>query len=283
MAGHSSGTCREQRVSMKCLVNESIKPVDIYRGLQAQLGAKALSCSKTFEWCKRFTGDRISVSDDLGRGDSQFTVTIPVNIQQVERRILNNPRVTCCEVAKVTHLSVGTVKLAWWPPNPPLLSLARLARLPSCVRARAAAQSASATPTANCSRLQGVLTAAKPHATCVLRPQVYARECMNAHPLVCPLTPILTLRAQLCGLLRYYDTWYACVCLHGRTSLHLHVSVSSKGKRGNSEYVTMMVGDSSGNVYVYAMKNFPEAGSANEEAEKLNSILLSCFSSQVPT
>lgn len=26
-----------------------------------------------------------------------------------------------------------------------------------------------------------------------------------------------------------------------------------------------MVGDSSGNVYVYAMKNFPEVGSANEE------------------
>ncbi|KAL5106466.1 Dynein intermediate chain 4 axonemal [Taenia crassiceps] len=46
---------------------------------------------------------------------------------------------------------------------------------------------------------------------------------------------------------------------------------------------TVMVGDTSGNVYVYAMKNFPEAGSANEEAERLNSILLSCLSSQVPT
>nr|CDS18276.1 hypothetical protein EgrG_000603800 [Echinococcus granulosus] len=166
MAGHSSGTCREQRVSMKCLVNESIKPVDIYRGLQAQLGAKALSCSKTFEWCKRFTGDRISVSDDLGRGDSQFTVTIPVNIQQYH------------------HSGTITISKNW--------------------------------------------------------------------------------------------------CMMG-TKTDEGRQIGSDELTNHSATKTMMVGDSSGNVYVYAMKNFPEAGSANEEAEKLNSILLSCFSSQVPT
>ncbi|VDK31577.1 unnamed protein product [Taenia asiatica] len=38
-----------------------------------------------------------------------------------------------------------------------------------------------------------------------------------------------------------------------------------------------MVGDSSGNVYVYAMKNFPEAGSANEEVRICFFFSLQCY------
>jgi hypothetical protein len=53
------------------------------------LGA-VLSRSKTFEWCKRFKDGRTSVSDDPGRGGSQPTAVIPVNIQRMERLILDN-------------------------------------------------------------------------------------------------------------------------------------------------------------------------------------------------
>jgi len=80
----------EQRVVMKFLVNEGIKPTDIYKRLEARYGDETLSRSKTFELCKRFKDGRTSVSDDPGRGGSQPTAVIPVNIQRVECLILVN-------------------------------------------------------------------------------------------------------------------------------------------------------------------------------------------------
>jgi hypothetical protein len=50
----------KQRVVMKFLVNQGVKPTDIYRRLQAQYGDKTFSRSKTFEWCKRFKDGRTS-------------------------------------------------------------------------------------------------------------------------------------------------------------------------------------------------------------------------------
>jgi len=82
------------------LVNEGVKPADIYRRLQAQCGDETLSRSETFEWCKRFKDVRTSVSDDPGRGGSQPTAVIPVNIQRVERLIPDNRRITCREIAQ---------------------------------------------------------------------------------------------------------------------------------------------------------------------------------------
>jgi len=96
-------------VVMKFLVNEGVKPVDIYRRLQAQYDDETLSRSKTFEWCKHFRDGRTSVSDDPSRGGSQPTAVIPVNIQRVERLILNNRRITFREIAQETNLSMGTV------------------------------------------------------------------------------------------------------------------------------------------------------------------------------
>ena len=90
----------EQRVVMKFLENKGVKLADIYRRLQAQYGDETLSRSKTFEWCKRFKDGHTSVSDDPGRGVSQPTVAIPVNIQRVERLILDNRRITCREIAQ---------------------------------------------------------------------------------------------------------------------------------------------------------------------------------------
>ena len=42
----------EQRVVIKFLVNEGVKPGEIYSRLLAQYGDETLSCSKKFEWCK---------------------------------------------------------------------------------------------------------------------------------------------------------------------------------------------------------------------------------------
>ena len=61
---------RQQCVVMKFLVNEGVKPADIYRRLQAQNSDEMLSRSKTFEWCKRFKDGCTSVSDDPGHGGS---------------------------------------------------------------------------------------------------------------------------------------------------------------------------------------------------------------------
>jgi len=109
MPDNSVSAYIKQRVVEKFLVNEDIKPPDIYRRLQAQYGDEALSRSKTVEWCKRFKDGRTSVSDDRGRGGSQPTAVIPVNIQRGERLILDNRRITCLEIAQETNLSVGTV------------------------------------------------------------------------------------------------------------------------------------------------------------------------------
>jgi hypothetical protein len=66
-----------QHVALKFLVNKGVKPADIYRRLQAQYGDEMLSCSKTFEWCKRFKDGRTSVSDDPSRGGSMHALTLP--------------------------------------------------------------------------------------------------------------------------------------------------------------------------------------------------------------
>ena len=47
MADNSGSACMEQHVMM-FLVNEGVKPADIYRRLQAQYGDETLSRSKTF-------------------------------------------------------------------------------------------------------------------------------------------------------------------------------------------------------------------------------------------
>jgi len=109
IADNSVSVCMEQHVVMKFLVNEGVKPADIYSRLHAQYSDETLSCSKTFEWCERFKDGCTSISDDPGRGGSQPTAVIPVNIQCVERLILDNRCITCREIAQETNLSVGTV------------------------------------------------------------------------------------------------------------------------------------------------------------------------------
>ena len=95
MADNSVSACMEKRVVMKFLANEGVKPADIYRRLQAQYCDETLSRSKKSEWCKRFKYGRTTVSDNPGRGGSQPTAVIPVNIQRVERLILDHRRITC--------------------------------------------------------------------------------------------------------------------------------------------------------------------------------------------
>ena len=46
----------------------------------------------------------MSLSDDQGRGGSQPTTVIPVNIQRVDCLTLDNRRITCREIAQETNL-----------------------------------------------------------------------------------------------------------------------------------------------------------------------------------
>lgn len=54
MTDHSVSVRMEQHALMKFLVKKSVKPIDIYRRLQAQNVVEAFSGSKTSEWCKHF-------------------------------------------------------------------------------------------------------------------------------------------------------------------------------------------------------------------------------------
>lgn len=80
----------QQRVVMTFLLNKGIKPADIYRRIQAQYSDEMLSRSKTFEWCKHSKDGHTSINDGPGHGGSQSTAVIPVNIQCVERLLLDN-------------------------------------------------------------------------------------------------------------------------------------------------------------------------------------------------
>ncbi|XP_064472006.1 protein GVQW3-like [Ornithodoros turicata] len=99
----------EQRIVMKFLVNEGVKSSEIHIRLHAQYGHDTLSRSKAFEWYKRFSDGRTSVQDDPSRGGAEPSVTVPENIQLVERLILKNRRITCLELAQKTDLSVGAL------------------------------------------------------------------------------------------------------------------------------------------------------------------------------
>lgn len=87
-----------------------VKPVDIYRRLQAQYFDETLGGSKTFEWYKHFKDGHTSENDDPSQGALELTAVIPVHIQQVEGLILDNRQTTCCKLVDEMHLSMGTVK-----------------------------------------------------------------------------------------------------------------------------------------------------------------------------
>ena len=93
MADNSVSACLEQRVVMKFLVNEGVNPADNYGIFQARYGDEMHRCSKTAEWCKRFKDGRTTISDDPAHDGSQQQAVIPVNIQRVERLILDNRRI----------------------------------------------------------------------------------------------------------------------------------------------------------------------------------------------
>ncbi|XP_064482305.1 histone-lysine N-methyltransferase SETMAR-like [Ornithodoros turicata] len=65
---------------------------------------------EAFEWWKRFRDGRSSVQDDPGLGGSEPSVSVPENIQLVERLIFKDRRITSLELARKTGLSVGTLK-----------------------------------------------------------------------------------------------------------------------------------------------------------------------------
>ncbi|CAI9554917.1 unnamed protein product, partial [Staurois parvus] len=77
MSDNSVNACMEQRVVMTFLVNEGVKPANIYRRLQAWYNDEMLSHSKTCEWCKCFKDGRTSISDHPSHGGSQPTAVIP--------------------------------------------------------------------------------------------------------------------------------------------------------------------------------------------------------------
>ncbi|KAJ4426022.1 hypothetical protein ANN_27649 [Periplaneta americana] len=105
----TAGSCVEQRVVMKFLVNEGVSPAEIHRRLEAQYGVDTLSRSKTFEWCKRLKEGCTSVNSVTDHCGHPPSAIVPENIQHVERLILKNRRITCRELARLTNLSVGTI------------------------------------------------------------------------------------------------------------------------------------------------------------------------------
>ncbi|XP_064468712.1 protein GVQW3-like [Ornithodoros turicata] len=109
MAENEVSAYIEQRIVIKFLMNEGVKPSEIPRRFLAQYGHDTLSRSKAFEWCKQFRDSRTAVQDDPDRGGSEPRVRVPENIQLVERLILKDRRIPCLELVRKTDFSVGTL------------------------------------------------------------------------------------------------------------------------------------------------------------------------------
>ena len=93
MAKRHVGTVMEQRIIIKFLVKEGVKPSEIYYRISLQYGEDTVSKSTLYEWCKQFRDRRELVTDLPGRGGTRASCATAVNernITEIEELVMEN-------------------------------------------------------------------------------------------------------------------------------------------------------------------------------------------------
>ncbi|UYV78130.1 hypothetical protein LAZ67_16000210 [Cordylochernes scorpioides] len=97
----------DQRTCIKFCVQNEIKCADAFRMLTVAYGEATLDRSNVYRWYKTFSEGREDVNDE-GRARRPSTSTTDEKINEVEKMILANRRITVREVAEDLNISIGS-------------------------------------------------------------------------------------------------------------------------------------------------------------------------------
>ncbi|UYV61851.1 hypothetical protein LAZ67_1006854, partial [Cordylochernes scorpioides] len=97
----------DQRTCIKFCVKNEIKCADAFRMLTVAYGEATLDRSNVYRWYKMFSEGREDVNDEERAGRSS-TSTTDEKINEVEKMILANRRITVREVAEDLNISIGS-------------------------------------------------------------------------------------------------------------------------------------------------------------------------------
>ncbi|UYV78697.1 K02A2.6-like [Cordylochernes scorpioides] len=97
----------DQRTCIKFCVKNEIKCADAFRMLTVAYGEATLDRSKVYRWYKMFSEGREDVNDEE-RAGRPSTSTTDEKINEVEKMILANRRITVREVAEDLNISIGS-------------------------------------------------------------------------------------------------------------------------------------------------------------------------------
>ncbi|UYV71406.1 hypothetical protein LAZ67_8003024 [Cordylochernes scorpioides] len=97
----------DQRTCIKFCVKNEIKCADAFRMLTVAYGEATLDRSNVYRWYKMFSEGREDENDEE-RAGRQSTSTTDEKINEVEKMILANRRITVREVAEDQNISIGS-------------------------------------------------------------------------------------------------------------------------------------------------------------------------------
>lgn len=97
-----------QRIIIKFLTNEGVKPAEIRDRLRAQFGENALSWPRVKAWCAEFKKGREKVENMSHPRRPRSSIT-PGNIAVVRELIERDRRCTVAELSKETGIGVASV------------------------------------------------------------------------------------------------------------------------------------------------------------------------------
>ncbi|UYV60688.1 hypothetical protein LAZ67_1001909 [Cordylochernes scorpioides] len=97
----------DQRTCIKFCVKNEIKCADAFRMLIVAYGEATLDRSNVYRWYKMFSEGREDVNDEE-RAGRPSTSTTDEKINEVEKMILSNRRITVREVAEDLNISIGS-------------------------------------------------------------------------------------------------------------------------------------------------------------------------------
>ncbi|UYV71341.1 hypothetical protein LAZ67_8002688 [Cordylochernes scorpioides] len=97
----------DQRTCIKFCVKNEIKCADAFRMLTVAYGEATLDRSNVYRWYKKFSEGREDVNDEE-RAGRPSTSTTDEKINEVEKMILANRRITVREVAEDLNISIGS-------------------------------------------------------------------------------------------------------------------------------------------------------------------------------
>ncbi|UYV71809.1 hypothetical protein LAZ67_9000495 [Cordylochernes scorpioides] len=97
----------DQRTCIKFCVKNEIKCADAFRMLTVAYGEATLDRSNVYRWYKMFSEGREDVNDEERAGHPS-TSTTDEKINEVEKMILANRRITVREVAEDLNISIGS-------------------------------------------------------------------------------------------------------------------------------------------------------------------------------